>query len=59
VITPYDLRAAAGSACTQDLRNFPRTVSLRFAALGDAMVRVRGRSVYGGEAVFEQHVTVR
>jgi hypothetical protein len=58
-ITPYDLEAPAGTACTDDLHAFPRTVELRFATSGRGLIRVRGRSLYGGEAVVEQQVTVQ
>jgi hypothetical protein len=58
-IVPYDLQASGGTDCTADLHAFPRTVTLRFATPGDAVVRVRGRSLYRPEAVVEQHVTVR
>jgi len=58
-ITPYDLWASAYAVCTEDLHSFPRSVSLRFDAPGDAVIRVRGRSLFRTEAVIEQHVTVR
>lgn len=58
-ITPYDLWASENVDCTDDLRALPRSVSLRFDAPGDAVIRIRGRSLFRPEAVIEQHVTVR
>ena len=44
-VTPYDeYREGEGVVCTADLNPFPRTVTHRFEAPGNASVRVRGRS---------------
>lgn len=39
-IIPYDRRAPAGAACTDDLAVHSREVRLRFAEAGDATIRV-------------------
>jgi hypothetical protein len=58
-ITPFDQEAAGAQACTDDLRPFPRPVTLRFAAPGEAVVRVRGRGLSGQPVEAEVHVAVR
>jgi hypothetical protein len=59
-ITPFDLQASEGTACTDDLHAFPRTVSLRFPSPGPALIRVRGRSLFSADVVeFEQQVNVQ
>lgn len=56
-ITPYDL-VSRGGICTADLHSFPRTVTLRFAEAGEAIVRVNGHS--GSEPVrYEARITVQ
>ena len=42
-IVPYDRRAPAGTACTDDLASNPHEVRLRFAKPGEATIRVVGR----------------
>lgn len=56
-IIPYDYKITSGF-CTADLRAFPRDVQLRFGARGEALVRVQGRSVYGGIETVERRIVV-
>jgi hypothetical protein len=56
-ITPYDRVQRGPVACTADLSPIPREVSLRFAAAGEAVVRVIGRGAGGREEV-EVRLTV-
>lgn len=42
-VTPYD-RDPTQAACTEDLRAYPRPATIRFDAVGQAVVRVRGRA---------------
>ncbi|HEU0076169.1 MAG TPA: hypothetical protein VFQ76_00890 [Longimicrobiaceae bacterium] len=58
-IVPYDRDGTRLRACTDDLHAFPRDVTVRFAAPGRAVVRVRGRDLRGGPAVVEAGVVVR
>lgn len=44
-LVPYDLELSAAAACTDDLRPFPRTVRVRFDVAGEAVVRLRARSL--------------
>ncbi|HEU0014601.1 MAG TPA: hypothetical protein VFQ45_13005 [Longimicrobium sp.] len=57
-IVPYDRIAPQGTVCTMDLHAFPREIEVRFDVAGEAVVRLRGRSVYGGTAVTERRVTI-
>jgi hypothetical protein len=54
-ITPYDREAVRG-VCTDDLRPYPREVTLRFEQPGETEVRVVGRPILTDEPV---HFTVR
>jgi hypothetical protein len=58
-LVPYDREATGTRACTDDLRPFPRTVTVRFSAPGQATVRALGRGLGGGAAVVEARVVVR
>lgn len=58
-ITPYDLRRTGKAVCTDDLAPHPREVRLRFNTPGEALIRVRGRSIAVDEpAVYDTTVTV-
>jgi hypothetical protein len=58
-ITPYDEQATGeGVVCTDDLRPYPRDVTLRFDEAGQALIRVIGRS-FSGPAEFETSVVVQ
>jgi hypothetical protein len=58
VITPYDEQAIGkGRVCTDDLRPYPRDVSLSFEEAGQALIRVIGRS-FDGPAEFSTTVLV-
>jgi hypothetical protein len=50
-IQAYDFVAPPGSACTRDLRPFPREVELRFDVVGEAVVRLVGRRGFEGDTV--------
>jgi hypothetical protein len=39
----YDEKAPSGTACTADLRRFPRTLTVQFDQAGTAEIRVVGR----------------
>lgn len=39
----YDQEAPSGTACTADLRSFPRTLTVQFDQAGTAEIRVIGR----------------
>jgi hypothetical protein len=54
VVTTY-----GSTPCTRDLRGFPREVVLRFAAPGDAVVRVVGRTFRGDTVSVRRTVVVR
>lgn len=57
-VTPYDREATSG-VCTDDLRPYPREVSLRIDAAGEAVVRVIGRPILTTvPAVYEEQVLV-
>jgi hypothetical protein len=56
-VTPYDLVAVTG-VCTEDLRPRPREVMLRFDQVGEALVRVLGRTVLGAPAEHEVRIQV-
>jgi hypothetical protein len=58
-IVPYDRELTGDVACTDDLRPFPRDVTVSFAAPGQATVRVLGRGLGGGASVLEARVVVR
>lgn len=58
-IVPYDREATGARVCTDDLRPFPRKVTVSFAGPGQATVRVRGRALGGGSPVLETRVVVR
>lgn len=58
-ITPYDMVAPEGTVCTRDLRAFPREVTLKFDAPGEAIIRVRGRGPGGAMVQVEERVVVR
>lgn len=59
-IVPFDFQATgAGVACTDDLRGFRRSVPLRFATAGDALVRVRGVDLSGAPVTRERRIVVR
>jgi hypothetical protein len=55
VVRPFDLSREGRATCTADLAAFPRPVSLRFDAAGEAAIRVVGAA----GTVVEQGVTVR
>ncbi len=63
-LTLFD-REQVGGACTADLRQFPRSVTVQFDAVGIASIRVRGRSStrtsdrLDSLVVFERPVVVR
>ncbi|HEX2219708.1 MAG TPA: hypothetical protein VHG35_12970 [Gemmatimonadales bacterium] len=42
-VTPYDYTDVSAQVCPDVLRTFPHTTTLRFAAPGEALLRVRGR----------------
>jgi hypothetical protein len=56
-VTPYDLVAVTG-VCTDDLRPYPREVMLQFEQVGEAVVRVLGRTVLGAPTQHEARVLV-
>jgi hypothetical protein len=58
-VVPYDRDATGAQVCTDDLRAYPRAVTVRFAGPGQAVVRVRGRDLRGRPAVVEASVVVR
>jgi hypothetical protein len=58
-LVPYDFMPPPGTPCTRDLRGFPREVVLRFAAPGDAVVRVVGRTFRGDTVSVRRTVVVR
>jgi hypothetical protein len=65
-VRPYDSTGrTADAACRMALVELPRTVRLRFAAPGEATIRVRGRQVVDGnfagatEVAVEKRVVVR
>ena len=58
-VVPYDREATGARVCTDDLRPFPRDVTVRFSAPGQATVRALGRGLGGGAAVVEARVVVR
>ena len=55
-IIPFDLRL--GGTCTDDLQRFPRQVTVMLPFPGRGVVRVRGRSLFGGTEVTERAVVV-
>jgi hypothetical protein len=59
-ITPYDWVAPPGTACSRDMRPFPRPVTVRFPTMGTFTLRVTGRALTGefGGAVVEAPITV-
>lgn len=62
-VKPYDYyvtRLPENAACTDELRMFEHTATVRFATPGRATVRVRGRREPGGTGrTFERAVVVR
>ena len=56
-VIPFDQRLTRG-VCTDDLRAFPRAVTVTFPQPGRGLLRVRGRSLFGGTEVVERNVTV-
>jgi hypothetical protein len=59
-ITPYDReKRGDGVICTDDLRAYPRTVTVRIETTGEAVIRVKGRTLHPSDpAVYETRVTV-
>lgn len=43
----FDLVAPPGTACTDDLREFPRTLAIRFTATGTATIELNGSGSSG------------
>ncbi|MDQ3555469.1 MAG: hypothetical protein M3409_01650 [Gemmatimonadota bacterium] len=59
-ITPYDRERTGNVICTGDLRPYSRTVTLRFDAAGEALIRVRGRSLRtDGPEQYETRISVQ
>lgn len=59
-ITPYDLEARGEVICTDDLVPYPRTVTLRFDTVGEAVVRVLGRPLNSDAPVqYETRISVQ
>lgn len=64
-VTPYDYTDAAAQVCTDILKLFPHTATLRFAAPGEALLRVHGRRVgpdtarEGVAVTLEKRIVVR
>jgi hypothetical protein len=58
IITPYDRVAPDGTACTRDLRGFPRTVMVRFGRPGEARLRFPTRNWQGESDTIEFSLTV-
>jgi hypothetical protein len=59
VITPYDFVAPPGTACTEDLHAFPRSVNVTFTSVGVGRIQVKSRSFAGDTATFELELQVR
>ena len=66
VVTPHDFSPESKDvACGGALNSLPRTVKLTFAAPGEAVLRVNGRTVVGGDlsaassATVEKQILVR
>lgn len=58
-ITPYDRYAPPGRACTADISPIDHAVTLTFRAIGQARIRVHGRSNDGGMRTETITVNVR
>ncbi|HEY0735724.1 MAG TPA: hypothetical protein VGD69_12510 [Herpetosiphonaceae bacterium] len=58
IITPFDRLPVGDVMCTDDLRSHPRTVNVRFAEPGEALIRVIGQSFDGRQTVTEQRITI-
>lgn len=46
-ITPFDMDRSGGKLCAQAIVRLPRTIKVTFSALGEGVIRVRGRRVVG------------
>jgi hypothetical protein len=58
-LTAYDwVPADPNTVCTRDLHHFPREVTVRFAAPGEATIRLHGRGAGAAPAVVEGRLRV-
>jgi len=58
-VTPYDQEYRGPLACLDYLKAYPRSITIVFDSVGDATVRVQGRSSYqAGLVTVEHHVRV-
>ncbi len=64
-VKPYDYTDVGAEACTDILKFFPHTATLRFATPGEALLRVQGRRVgpdtpsEGVPVTLEKRIVVR
>lgn len=55
----YDLGAPPGTACTKDLKRFPRSLTLQFDQAGTAELRVIGRGDAGETKAIRKTIVVQ
>lgn len=64
-VVPYDFNPQSEFACGAAIIELPRTITITFAGPGDAIIRVNGRKVVGGDTsaststVVEKQILVR